>query len=124
MFCPRCQSNDCFRSHRRKWEYTLSLLGIMPWRCVACRKRFYARRVPLWFLHHAHCPRCGNLELLIVRPHKLERHPLARLATLLGARALRCDYCRLNFASWRFLKPTGQDPEKANFRQRTTAAGK
>ncbi len=124
MICPHCQNYDCFRSHRRKWEYAISLLGIMPWRCMACQKRFYARRVPLRLLHHAHCSRCGNMDLLIIRPHKLEHHTLARLATLLGARALRCEFCRNNFVSWRHLKPVAQETEETDFQQRTTAAGK
>jgi hypothetical protein len=84
------------------------MIGLLPWRCLDCRTRFYARRVPLRYIHYAHCPRCGSLQVYRIRRKKLDSGLEARLATLLGARALRCDYCRHNFASWRLLWPSAE----------------
>jgi hypothetical protein len=123
VICPRCESYNCFRSHRRKTEYALSILGLLPWRCADCQKRFYGRRVPLRLVVRAHCSRCGNLELESIQRKKLEHSVGARLATYLGARALRCDYCRYNFASWRPLWRAGKRAERASFGQQSTISG-
>jgi hypothetical protein len=104
VICPRCGSYGCSRSHRRKLEYLLVVFGILPWRCVGCRRRFYARRVPLRYLVYAHCSRCGNLALETIRREKLARQWGARVALWLGARPLRCDDCRNDFAAWRPLR--------------------
>jgi hypothetical protein len=89
------------RSHRRKIEYPLGILGILPWRCVDCQKRFYARHVPFRYALYAHCNRCGNLDLRSARREKLAQALGSRLAMWLGARPVRCDGCRNDFTTWR-----------------------
>ena len=101
LICPRCEHYGCLRSHRRKIEYLLSVFGILPWRCVDCQKRFYARRVPVRFMLYAHCRHCGNLNLMTIRREKLARELESRVAMWLGARPVRCDDCRNDFAAWR-----------------------
>ena len=49
------------------------------------------------------------MDLVRVRRDKLDFD--ARLVSWLGARPLRCDYCRYNFVSWRLL--VLQDKKKA-----------
>jgi hypothetical protein len=88
------------RSHRRKIEYLLSIFGILPWRCTDCQKRFYARTVPFRYLLCAHCRQCGNLDLMGVRREKLARGWAPRLEMWLGARPVRCEGCRNDFATW------------------------
>lgn len=105
LICPGCGSYGCSRSHRRKPEYLLTLFGILPWRCVHCRKRFYARHVPLRYIFYAHCRLCGNLALITPRREKLARNWEARLAMWLGARPVRCDDCRNDFTTWRPVRP-------------------
>jgi hypothetical protein len=39
--CPRCQSRDTTRSHRNALERLLGLLRLLPYRCRACRERFW-----------------------------------------------------------------------------------
>jgi PilZ domain len=42
--CPTC-SSDCYRSERHGWrDFFCRLLGLFPWRCRACRNRFYLRK--------------------------------------------------------------------------------
>lgn len=125
MICPRCGHYGCSRSHRRKLEYLLTILGILPWRCIECHKRFYARRVPLRYLVYAHCNRCGNLELQSIRREKLTREPLSRVALWLGARPVRCDDCRNDFAAWRPLRRLKPADERAGeFEHITVDSGK
>ena len=43
--CPYCSSADCRRSVRHGWrDFRRRLLGMFPWRCNVCRKRFYLRK--------------------------------------------------------------------------------
>ena len=37
--CPRCGSSDTARSHRKHVERLL--LGVRPYRCNACQRRFF-----------------------------------------------------------------------------------
>ena len=40
--CTRCRSNNVSRSRRRMFErYLLFIFRMLPYRCCACRKRFY-----------------------------------------------------------------------------------
>lgn len=42
--CPMCGCPDLYRSRRRLYEKgILHFLGWIPFRCVACDHRFYAR---------------------------------------------------------------------------------
>ncbi|HJL18691.1 MAG TPA: hypothetical protein RMH99_23720 [Sandaracinaceae bacterium LLY-WYZ-13_1] len=38
--CPRCGSVDVRRSRRRPPDRWLSLIGLFPWRCLRCTRRF------------------------------------------------------------------------------------
>jgi hypothetical protein len=43
--CPYCASTECYRVGRRGCrDFTRRLLGMFPWRCEGCRKRFYLRK--------------------------------------------------------------------------------
>lgn len=43
--CPVCSSAECYRSKRNGWrDFIRRLLGMFPWRCTACRNRFYLRK--------------------------------------------------------------------------------
>jgi len=124
VICPRCGNYSGLRSHRRKIEYLLSILGILPWRCADCQKRFYARHVPLRYLLYAHCGRCGNLELMSVRREKLAGQLEARLAMWLGARPVRCDPCRNDFTTWRPLRQARAGMEEEEAGQAAIHSGK
>jgi hypothetical protein len=39
--CPRCGSHDTTRSHRGFLVRLLGLLWLLPYRCRACRERFW-----------------------------------------------------------------------------------
>ncbi|MFZ0334801.1 MAG: hypothetical protein WAN10_03420 [Candidatus Acidiferrales bacterium] len=70
---------------------------------MKCKRRFYARRVPWQFRRHAHCPRCGNLDLQHIAKDWVQEGALRWLFRLLDAPAYRCDPCRLRFFSLRRL---------------------
>src|SRR5712691_1075215 len=41
VVCPKCGGDDVRSSMRRVWEWVLILLGLSPFRCLACGNRFY-----------------------------------------------------------------------------------
>ena len=42
MICPSCGSKRVHRSHRKWYELPMKLIGIRPYRCHECRKRFFS----------------------------------------------------------------------------------
>jgi len=89
------------RSRRRTVsDYLLSSIGVVPWRCAQCEKRFHARTAALRNVRYARCGICGNLELQKISPEYIAG-PWAVLARMLGFPALRCDPCRHKFFALR-----------------------
>ncbi len=45
MDCPYCSSTYCTRSFRHGVrDFLVRLLGLFPWHCHTCMKRFYQRK--------------------------------------------------------------------------------
>jgi hypothetical protein len=100
MICPQCRSGDCYRSHRDGvFDFLLTAIGLRPWRCYTCDRRFYARLVALSFSRYAHCRKCGNFDLEHIAQDRVERGTLVSLKCFLGFPAYRCDPCRQRFFS-------------------------
>lgn len=85
-------------------ERILSWLGRYQLRCKDCQHRFAARVWKLADLRYARCPKCYRMDLSTWT----EEHYLPKFVTLtrlrLGAKRLRCEYCRFNFAGFRPVK--------------------
>jgi hypothetical protein len=100
MICPQCRSPDCHRSHRGgALDFLGTLIGLRPWRCLTCDRRFYAWRVALSFSGFVHCPRCGNFNLEHISAERIGPGPLMLVKRTLGFPAYRCDPCRKKFFS-------------------------
>jgi len=82
-------------------DWLATVAALRPWRCMMCKRRFYGRAVALAFLRHAHCPRCGNLELQHVAKQRVEEGKLRWFFRMFGAPAYRCRPCRFKFFSFR-----------------------
>jgi len=103
--CPSCGGHQLRVSKIRGLvEKLQSVAGILPFRCRQCGTRF---RTLLWEPRnwkYARCPRCLTTEL----GSWSERHCIAplrvRMLVGLGARRYRCEFCRHNFASFRWCK--------------------
>jgi len=103
MNCPACQAAACRRSRRRSVsEHLFSAVGVLPWRCAACKTRFHARAIPLRHLFYARCGLCGNLELQRISPDKVTGL-LVVVGSFLRLPAVRCAPCRNKFFSLRPL---------------------
>jgi hypothetical protein len=70
-----------------------------------CKSRFFAPTIVWADLFYARCPLCNRMDLN-GWTGKTFTNPPAWVAfkVALGARKLRCEYCRLNFASFRKRK--------------------
>ena len=105
VHCPSCGS-DHIRHARYKSiaERFASVFGIHPLRCKDCQYRFASRVWRLVDLRYSRCPRCYRTVLSTWS----ESHYIPRFWTLiwlrLGARRLRCEFCRFNFAGFRPVK--------------------
>jgi hypothetical protein len=86
MICPQCRSAECFRSHRGgAGDFLATFVGLRPWRCRACDKRFYAWTVAIPFARYAR--------------ERVDAGTLIFLKRFLGFSPYRCDPCRQKFFS-------------------------
>jgi hypothetical protein len=83
-------------------DYLFAMVGIIPWRCEDCERRFHARPLPFRYLLYAHCSICGNLELQKISPEYVPGM-LSFAGRLMRIPALRCEPCRYKFFSVRPL---------------------
>jgi hypothetical protein len=105
MICPQCRSANCFQSHRDGvLDYSLSAVGLRPWRCHTCDHRYYAWRVAATFERFAHCSKCGNFDLERISRERVESGTLFNLKRWLHFPAYRCDPCRERFFSVRLFR--------------------
>jgi hypothetical protein len=75
-----------------------------PLRCRDCKTRFVAKTMVWSDLHFAKCPKCMRMDLNAWTGKSYEPPFWAAVAIFFGARRWRCEYCRLNFASFRARK--------------------
>ncbi len=102
LICPRCRSDQCRRSKRRRLrDYLVGVSGARPWRCRSCELRFFAWVVPVTYVMYVHCKLCGNLDLQHISSEYVYESRLAWLGRLLHLPAYRCDPCRYRFFSLR-----------------------
>jgi len=102
LVCPHCGSRHLRYAHRRTASERLwSWVGVRPLRCRDCRKRFVKRTWRLSSLGYVRCPACWRMDLNTWSPEE-HRASIGQLLMLrMGARPYRCEYCRINFVSFR-----------------------
>jgi hypothetical protein len=105
LCCPNC-GNQRIRSSRLRSvaEYLGTFFGFYPLRCPNCRLRFRERVWRFSDVRFARCPRCFRLELSAWQTSYYTPPFRTKLLLQLGARPLRCDVCRCNFAGFRPVK--------------------
>jgi hypothetical protein len=104
--CPECGSRYLRPSRARNVSEQMGTLRLVsPFRCLHCKIRFFAPSIVWADLFYAKCPNCHRMDLN-GWTGKTYTNPPFRIAlkVALGAGKLRCEYCRLNFASFRRRK--------------------
>lgn len=100
--CPRCGSRYLRESQPRdfnermgKWRF------VSPMRCMDCKTRFIGKTLIFSDMLYARCPACIRMDLAEWRGITFEPPFWTTLKLTLGAHRWRCEYCRINFASFR-----------------------
>jgi hypothetical protein len=89
---------------RSSREFLQKLWFISPLRCLDCRTRFVASTLILADLKFARCPTCYRMDLSTWTARSCTPPLWTSLKISLGAARFRCEYCRVNFASFRRRK--------------------
>lgn len=100
--CPKCGSRYLRPSRTRSFAEGLRKLRLKtPLRCLDCKARFIAPMIVWEDLFFARCPVCHRMDLNGWTGKTYTNPPFwVALKVKLGARKWRCEYCRLNFASF------------------------
>ena len=102
MTCPECGSNKFRVAHAHSFgDKVAQFFGFYPMRCGSCKARFNARIWNWANIIWAKCDRCHRMDLSRWSPSRYMAPLKTRVALTFGARAVRCEYCRNNFASFR-----------------------
>jgi hypothetical protein len=105
LSCPKCGSRYLRPAHyRSSRERIIALFFLSPLRCMDCRTRFVARTIIPEDFVFAHCPKCRRMDLNAWTGKTFTPKGWVSLKVQLGAFKWRCEYCRLNFASFRKRK--------------------
>ncbi len=103
--CPKCGSRFLRESQPRdaaeklaRWRF------VSPLRCLDCKTRFVASTLSFADLRWAHCPQCDRMDLNSWTGKNYSAPFWMGLWATLGANRWRCEYCRINFASFRKRK--------------------
>ena len=103
--CSRCGSESVRTSRSRSLSgKALNLLGIAAFRCQGCDHRF---RASIWRMRQvffAKCTWCHRMDLSKWNTDHYNPPLATRIAVTCGAKAVRCEYCRHNFWSFRRVK--------------------
>ena len=100
--CPNCASRNLRYSRVRKLsERVCSWVGIRPLRCRDCGQRFIDRTWSLADLRFARCPNCWRMDLSLWAEKDCHVSTWMALRLALGGKPFRCEYCRINFISFR-----------------------
>lgn len=104
--CPKCGSRYLRPARPRSFSERLGKLHfVSPLRCLDCNKRFIGRTLVWEDLFYARCPICMRMDLNGWTGKTFTDPPFwVAVKVALGARKWRCEYCRLNFASFRRRK--------------------
>ncbi|MCU1329549.1 MAG: hypothetical protein JWN34_4919 [Bryobacterales bacterium] len=100
--CPKCGSrylresrlkDTTIRARKLHFEAVL--------RCEDCKLRFVGSTLVLEDFLFAHCPTCRRMDLNCWSGKTHIPSAWASVKLALGAKRWRCEYCRINFASFR-----------------------
>jgi DNA-directed RNA polymerase subunit RPC12/RpoP len=71
------------------------------YRCQDCKTRFVGPSIAWDEMRFAHCPGCRRMDLNQWSGKTFKPEGITALKIFFGANRWRCEYCRLNFASFR-----------------------
>lgn len=82
----------------------LRIIGVYAFRCEMCSAHFSASINSLRHVLWAKCNRCHRMDLSKWSREYYSPALLTRMMLAIGAKAVRCEYCRNNFWSFRLVR--------------------
>ena len=108
--CPHCNSRKFRVLRARSWKDRVAeYLGSFRLRCADCGTNYRKTWSPKDYLY-AKCPKCLRTDLTFWSPQYYRPPLVVSLKLAFGARRLRCEVCRHNFASFRLLRTRYRRP--------------
>ncbi len=105
IVCPECGSADVRASLSRSLAESIAkVFGFFHFRCRQCDARFSGQIWDLGNIFWTKCPRCYRMDLTTWDPGHYHCPVTWRVLMRLGAKCIRCEYCRNNFVSFRRAK--------------------
>ena len=105
LICPNCQSGDVRLSRRKRTLRKLfHIFGVYDIRCQDCGHLFRSNIYHLNLIFFAKCPSCHRMDLSRWTREFYNPATTTRCMLGLGAKPVRCEYCRLNFWSFRLVR--------------------
>lgn len=115
LACPKCGSKDIRLSRRRgSVNKLLRLLGRYLFRCENCSQHFHANIISFRYMIFAKCPSCQRMDLGRWSREYYSPRFLTRMMLALGAKPVRCEYCRNNFWSFRLVRENFSKSKRAS----------
>src|SRR5271163_1777631 len=100
--CPKCGSRFLRASTPRDLSEKLGKLRFMdPMRCGDCGTRFIGNTLEWSDWRYARCPECLRMDLNVWTGDTYKPTFQMAVGIRLGAKRYRCEYCRLDFTSFR-----------------------
>lgn len=105
LICPKCNSRDVRLSRKKgALRNLLNFLGIYNFRCEACDHGFRSNINRIAMVVYAKCPTCHRMDLSRWMLEYYSPGWWTRAMLTAGAKPVRCEYCRHNFWSFRFIR--------------------
>lgn len=103
--CPKCGSDEVRLSKRRRaLNRVLQLVGLYTFRCQGCHAVFRSQISNVSHFCFAKCPSCHRMDLSRWSREYYSPSTTTKVMLSLGAKPVRCEYCRNNFWSFLFVK--------------------
>lgn len=105
LACPKCGSDEV-RLSRQKLAARkfFRIFGIYLFRCEDCGHLFRSGIQRLRHIFYTKCPLCHRMDLSRWTREFYSPPFLTRFMLGLGAKPVRCEYCRNNFWAFRFVR--------------------
>lgn len=103
--CPKCGSRFLkVGKVSSAGGHFAALRGIHALQCGDCKNRFTGRTLVVSDVKYARCPKCLRMDLNLWSEREFQGSRWMQMLIRVGARRFRCEYCRLNFVSFRKRK--------------------
>src|SRR5215212_5960132 len=105
LVCPECKSKQVRLSRRKRpLRRLLRVLGLYYFRCEACGHGFRSNIHRISTAFFAKCPTCHRMDLGRWTREFYNPGFWTRVMLTMGAKPVRCEYCRYNFWSFRIVR--------------------